>query len=136
MTERNLIKHFKRIVYEEGADRTKINEVLTTYRISQSEVSKTEEELVIICAGEVWGLDPDQVLEKSRKDQRPMAKHFIAHYLKNNKSITLQTISNLIGFNHHSSVLHSERKINNLLDVDKDIRNKYAKFEQLIKERL
>jgi chromosomal replication initiation ATPase DnaA len=39
-------------------------------------------------------------------------------------------------YSHHSSVIHAKRKIDNLLDVDKDIQIKYDKFSKLIQERL
>jgi chromosomal replication initiation ATPase DnaA len=136
MLEKQLIKQIKKIVYELDADRSLINELLTTYRISKSDIKHIDEEIVLICSCEVWDLDPNKLRGKSRQGNRPLAKHFISHYISKNTNNTYQSICNFMRYSHHSSVIHAKRKIDNLLDVDKDIQIKYDKFSKLIQERL
>ena len=137
MTERTLIKEFRRIVYEEGVDRDKINRLITTYNISQAENAKTIEEISIVCAAQVFNIEVEFMLSKTRKRECVEARQFIMHFNFNLPTYkTLNEIANIVGMDDHANVLHANRKIKGLLEVDKTVRERWTLYNTLIEDRI
>lgn len=137
MTERNLIKQIRKIVYEDQANPDRINELLLTYRIGLSGVTLTENEVLILCAAKIYEVSPNSVITRSRKREYVCPRQMIWKWLKYHKPyMTLNNIAKVTGQNNHSNVLHGIKSITNLMQFDKDTRQKWERFNQLVNERL
>lgn len=137
MAERNLIKQIRAIVYEDQANPDRINELLLTYRIGLRGVTMTENEILIMCAADVFGISPNSVIKKSRKREYVYSRQIIWKWLKINKpSMTLTKIAQATKQECHSNVLHGIKSITDVMQFDKDTRQKWERFNQLVNERL
>ena len=137
MTERNLIKQIRAIVYEDQANPDRINELLLTYRIGLSGVTFTENEVLILCAANVFNITSEMVTHKGRKRDQVLARQMIWKWLKINKPyMTFNGMAKVLSRTDHSIVICSLKSITNLMEFDKDTRQKWELFSDLVGERL
>jgi chromosomal replication initiation ATPase DnaA len=69
------------------------------------------------------------ISKKTRKGEVVLARHIFHHYLCYNTSYSLKVIGNLLELKlDHSTVIHSKKTINDLLDTDKALRIDYAEI--------
>lgn len=137
MTERNLIKQIRAIVYEDQANPERINELLLTYRIGLSEVTMTENEILIVCAAAVFGIAPEKVIESRRFREQVGARQMIWKRVNiKHPKMSLEKVAQTTNKNDHANVIHGIRTITNLIQFDKDTRQKWERFNQLVDDRL
>lgn len=137
MTKEILIEQITNIILEDQANPDRINELLLTYRIGLSEVTLTENEVLILCAANVFEISPNSVVKASRKRPYAYSRHMIWKWLKINKPyMTLTSMAKIVGQQNHATVLHGIRSITDIMQFDKDTRQKWDRFNQLVNERL
>lgn len=69
----------------------------------------------IVC--EETGIEYATVLKKSRKREVVITRQLIAFYCKNCTGMSLQSIGEILGGRDHTTVIHSVKTIQNLLDT-------------------
>lgn len=137
MTERNLIKQIRAIVYEDEANPDRINELLLTYRIGLRGVTLTENEVLILCAANVFNITSEMVVHQGRKRDQVLARQMIWKWLKINKPyMTFNGMAKVLNRTDHSIVIFSLQSFTNLMEFDKDTRQKWERFNQLVDDRL
>lgn len=135
MTERELIKRIRAIVYEQYADIDLINELLFTYRNSCAVVRHTEYEIVLNCAAHVFDVTVEMIMSSGRNRDRVLARQMIMKWLKVNKPyMTFMAIAKLTKRTNHSIVICSIKSITNLMEFDKDTRQKWEHFNELVSD--
>jgi chromosomal replication initiation ATPase DnaA len=135
MTERELIKRIRAIVYEQYADIDLINELLFTYRNSCAVVRHTEFEILLNCAAHVFNVPIEMIMSSGQNRDRVLARQMIWKWLKINKPyMTFKGMAKVLNRTDHSNVICSINSITNLMEFDKDTRQKWEHFNELVSD--
>jgi len=79
----------------------------------------------------------ESTLSRNQSRNNSDSRRFVWKYLKDNRPLmTWGNIAKLTNRKNHSTIMAGVKAINNLLCNDKGVQRKYAKFEELINERL
>lgn len=71
---------------------------------------------LLILISRVTGLNLTEIKSKDRKQSYVLARHIMAYYLRNKYSFSLCQIGKFFNV-HHTTVLNSILKINNMIDI-------------------
>ena len=137
MTEKQLSKAIKKIIYENNADRSLINNAITSYNIAQSIRATNLHEVTLVCASETFLIDIDFMLSKTRKREAVQARQFVMYFhKKKDASLTWRSLSCLVNLKGHDDAFYAFKRIDDLLEVDKPTQAKWLEFNRLVDERL
>lgn len=93
---------------------------------------ETVEEMIVAEVSAVTKITPEQIMTKTRiyeiKEARHLAVHFFHKYLSN---MSLKDVANYFGLACHSSVIHSNKQVDNNLWFD-DYKQRYEKMDKRI----
>jgi chromosomal replication initiation ATPase DnaA len=70
---------------------------------------------------EVTGVPSYQVIGKSRMKEIAMARHLFCYMARLHTNASLLAIGEFLGGRHHSTVIHSIRTANDMLDTDYEV---------------
>jgi len=100
-------------------------------------VKKSQKELSvdyiqqIVC--DYFGLAVDSLQSKTRKREIVQARQVAMYFSKSLTNSSLSTIGSKIGKKDHATVLHACKTVNNLIETNKDFKNKMREIEAQIK---
>ena len=72
---------------------------------------------------ELIGIDPVEMMKKSRRRELTTARHALSYYLRKHTHLSLQSIGDLMGGKHHATILHGCKLIEESAPYDLYIRN-------------
>ena len=87
------------------------------------------------CASESTGINPNDILKKTRQTDIVMSRQLVIVYILSNyrKEYNLRQIGEFVGGKNHATIIHTRKVYFNLLDA-KD--KKFMKALDLFKEKL
>jgi chromosomal replication initiation ATPase DnaA len=101
-------------------------------KIFLCEKNGTLQERIIPAVCEVMGLSQAKLYNRSRAQQYTFLRHACRYFLRKYTLLSLKEISRMTGCDNHTTVIHSARAWQNLIDTDE----RYAELHQRIKTRL
>jgi chromosomal replication initiation ATPase DnaA len=79
---------------------------------------------VFITVSKHYNIQPSQVFIKSRRDEIRLPRQIIQWYLVEHLGMTLHLVARITGVFCHSTVMNSQRQINNLIETNARFREK------------
>jgi chromosomal replication initiator protein len=73
---------------------------------------------VFITVSKHYNIQPSQVFVKSRRDEIRLPRQIIQWYLVQHLGMTLHLVARITGVFCHSTVINSQRQINNLIETN------------------
>lgn len=136
MSEKQLLKEIRKIVYEKQANPDKIQTEIMKFRIGKGILKPTEKEHIVLSACEVLKANPKTTVSLRRNGKAPMARWFIWKFIKRIKpNRSLVQLGSITGGQDHATVLNGLARLNELLTFDKEIIQKYNEFLRLVEEK-
>ena len=86
---------------------------------------------IISAVCEYFGITPETLQSKTRKHNIVYARQ-VAIYFKRRQGMTANAIANIIGLNNHTTILYSERIINNYLSYDRAVQEDIDNITQIL----
>lgn len=81
---------------------------------------------------ELMQVDPLELKSKSRKRCLVESRQILMYLMKEQTSLSLKKIGELLGGRDHSTVLYGIQVVQDLVDIDKHFRQRLAKIEAAI----
>ena len=89
-------------------------------------------EIIIKIVGDYFGLTEVQMFEKTRKREIVTPRQICHKLAWEYTSLSLEKVGLRIGNKDHGTVLHSSRKISDLIWSDKQIKRDYNKINEMV----
>lgn len=106
-----------------------IGEVMPEIRLSKDQLLQKVESAV--CS--VWGVHPARLHENSRERVVVEPRQLIFWWMHRHSNDSLVTIGKYYG-KDHTTVMHARKVVSNLLETDKEYRQKYEAATQLLEK--
>lgn len=111
-------------------DIEKTKEILRDYFEAAKE---NEPERVIEVIAEFFNLTKEDILNEKRTKDVARARQIVMYFLRHHLNLSLKEIGKILGGRDHSTILHGIEKIENLLEVDENLREKIVEIERKIR---